>query len=431
MSLESPNFDQFSGSSTSQRKMINNLFLAACIFVSTLSIVILFILLSTILYSAWPTFGPHADHLIAENRFAIVQSAAEDKTVKVGDLVQGVFAVENRQRGGLGESNDEQIGNEFSQIGIYSFEVAEKIRETDLDVLFRLKPASDNQSIASILKSKGIQNDVEPATTIAILKGEAKQATVSDATFSKQLFQDGKVADLELNNEWELSFLAGPNSDTDFVELRLNTDSIERLATWRSKQKGGQLNGALTIFKDSETNQFQPVKVRNFETSELVSGQLKIDANFLRGLPSSSRNGFQLGGELDLVYCPLSEKSATFWQHLGHFMVQSPKSEPPEAGIGPAVQGSIWVIICCAIFALPIGVGTAIFLEEFKPTNKILLFFHSLIQLNISNLAGVPSIVYGILGLTAFRMDVWGVWQCEGTGLSIWSRPLLPVLHRG
>jgi len=79
-----------------------------------------------------------------------------------------------------------------------------------------------------------------------------------------------------------------------------------------------------------------------------------------------------------------------------------PAPEARESGIGPALMGSIWVCIGCAAFFLPLGVGTAIFLEEFKPRNKILRWLSGLIQLNISNLAGVPSIVYGILGMTAF-----------------------------
>jgi phosphate transport system permease protein len=54
------------------------------------------------------------------------------------------------------------------------------------------------------------------------------------------------------------------------------------------------------------------------------------------------------------------------------------------------------------LFCLPLGIGTAVFLEEFKMTNPWLRRLSSLLQLNISNLAGVPSIVYGILGLTAF-----------------------------
>ena len=401
MSTDSPNFEQFSGSSTSHRQLVNSLFLAVCIFVSTLSIVILGILLWSIGMSALPTFGPHADHLLSENRFVIVPSEKDAQSVGVGDLVQGVFTVESLERGGLGKANDEVIGD-YSKLGIYSFEVAEKIRKTDLDVLFRLKPASGENSVANILAAQGIEGEIDPTTTVAILKGESQLVSIEDAKFTDYLSKDGKVAGLELNSGWELDLLAGPKSETDFVELKLNNDSFEKLAAWRSKRKGGQLNGAMTVFQDRYTNQFKSVKVRSFETSELVSSQLKIDANFLRGLSRRSRNGFQLGGEFDLIYCPLSENTATTWQHLNHFLAQSPKSEAPEAGIGPAIRGSIWVILCCASFALPIGVGTAIYLEEFKPTNKILLTFHSLIQLNISNLAGVPSIVYGILGLTAF-----------------------------
>ncbi len=84
------------------------------------------------------------------------------------------------------------------------------------------------------------------------------------------------------------------------------------------------------------------------------------------------------------------------------FLSKPPAPDAVEAGIGPALMGSIWVCAGCAIFFLPLGVATAIYLEEFKPKNKILRWFSGVLQLNISNLAGVPSIVYGILGLTAF-----------------------------
>ena len=77
-------------------------------------------------------------------------------------------------------------------------------------------------------------------------------------------------------------------------------------------------------------------------------------------------------------------------------------SDPAEAGIRPALLGSMWLCGVCALFALPIGVATAIYLEEFKPHNKLAQYFHGFVQLNISNLAGVPSVVYGIIGLTAF-----------------------------
>ncbi len=86
------------------------------------------------------------------------------------------------------------------------------------------------------------------------------------------------------------------------------------------------------------------------------------------------------------------------WQ----FLTSSASADPSDAGIGPALFGSMWVCGVCALTSLPIGIATAIFLEEFKPRARLMRWFHSFIQLNISNLAGVPSVVYGIIGLTAF-----------------------------
>lgn len=85
-----------------------------------------------------------------------------------------------------------------------------------------------------------------------------------------------------------------------------------------------------------------------------------------------------------------------------NLLVNPPASDPQRAGIWPAMMGTIWVCGLCALFTLPAGVATAILLEEFPPKSRIGRFFHGLVQLNISNLAGVPSIVYGILGVTAF-----------------------------
>jgi len=78
------------------------------------------------------------------------------------------------------------------------------------------------------------------------------------------------------------------------------------------------------------------------------------------------------------------------------------EDNPEQSGIGQAVLGSILICLICAMAAIPVGIGTAIFIEEFPPKNKVLRWLHGLVQLNISNLAGVPSIVYGILGLTTF-----------------------------
>ena len=90
-------------------------------------------------------------------------------------------------------------------------------------------------------------------------------------------------------------------------------------------------------------------------------------------------------------------------EHLDlEFLRNAPSRKPEKAGLGPAMWGSIWICAVCALTALPLGVATAIFLEEYKPKSRSLRALHGFVQLNISNLAGVPSIVYGIIGLTAF-----------------------------
>lgn len=85
---------------------------------------------------------------------------------------------------------------------------------------------------------------------------------------------------------------------------------------------------------------------------------------------------------------------ALSWEFLTSF----PSRFAGRAGIKPALYGSIWTLVLTALVSFPIGVGTAIWLEEYAPNNR----FTRIIQMNIANLAGVPSIVYGILGLALF-----------------------------
>lgn len=84
------------------------------------------------------------------------------------------------------------------------------------------------------------------------------------------------------------------------------------------------------------------------------------------------------------------------------FLNKFPSRRAEDAGLKAALWGSVWVCAVCAVTAIPIGVGTAIFLEEYAPKGRVLRRIHGFVELNIRNLAGVPSIVYGILGLTAF-----------------------------
>jgi len=80
------------------------------------------------------------------------------------------------------------------------------------------------------------------------------------------------------------------------------------------------------------------------------------------------------------------------------FLSSAPSRIPAKAGIFPALIGTLWVTILVAIITFPIGVAAAIYLEEYAGRGR----WARLMKLNISNLAGVPSIVYGIFGLALF-----------------------------
>lgn len=84
------------------------------------------------------------------------------------------------------------------------------------------------------------------------------------------------------------------------------------------------------------------------------------------------------------------------------FLTELNSSDPHKAGVWTSLIGTLAICLICALAAIPIGVGTAVLIEEFKPKNRYLLWLHDIIDTNIRNLAGVPSIVYGILGVTVF-----------------------------
>lgn len=82
-----------------------------------------------------------------------------------------------------------------------------------------------------------------------------------------------------------------------------------------------------------------------------------------------------------------------------HFLTNAMASDAELAGVRSALKGSLLLIAITIVFAFPIGVGAAIYLEEYAQNDN---WLNRIIQTNIDNLAGVPSIVYGILGLAVF-----------------------------
>jgi phosphate transport system permease protein len=105
------------------------------------------------------------------------------------------------------------------------------------------------------------------------------------------------------------------------------------------------------------------------------------------------------------------------------FLQNLPSRKPERAGIKTTLIGTIWLIGVTAPVSLLIGVGTALYLEEYAKKNR----FTDFIQVNISNLAGVPSIVFGLLGLTLFVRAMALGTSVLAAGLTM-SLLVLPVI---
>jgi phosphate transport system permease protein len=87
------------------------------------------------------------------------------------------------------------------------------------------------------------------------------------------------------------------------------------------------------------------------------------------------------------------------WRALSwDFLTSYPSRRPEQAGIRSALVGTFYILILVGLIAFPLGVAAAIYLEEFAPQNRLT----ATIEINLSNLAAVPSIVYGLLGLGVF-----------------------------
>ncbi|AKG74002.1 phosphate ABC transporter permease PstA [Salinicoccus halodurans] len=114
------------------------------------------------------------------------------------------------------------------------------------------------------------------------------------------------------------------------------------------------------------------------------------------------------------------------WSHLTwDFLTSFSSSRPESAGIYGAIIGSVWLMAVTAPVAIVLSVGTALYLEEYAPKNRITNF----ITVNISNLAGVPSVVFGLLGLTIFvrQLSLGNSVLAAGLTLALMIMPVIVV----
>ncbi|WP_298935469.1 phosphate ABC transporter permease PstA [uncultured Ruegeria sp.] len=171
------------------------------------------------------------------------------------------------------------------------------------------------------------------------------------------------------------------------LNVDINEDAIERLL--------GKVGGTIrTFYSENPDKLGQPVRF-DLAASSRVDGYYK--GRVTREAMQDSR--FLQKSDLDLV--DAMEKAGIIKQAFNWPFITGADSgvdNPGGAGIGASVVGSFFMMLVVLALSLPIGVAASIYLEEFAPQNQ----FTDLIEVNISNLAAVPSIVFGILGLAVF-----------------------------
>jgi len=209
-----------------------------------------------------------------------------------------------------------------------------------------------------------------------------------DFTLSAAQLQDAE-SQLFKTKAYQTAFIDALKGQLDErgMQVEFDNTAIERLL--------GKIGGDLRTFYKENPDQVGQVVSFQLPASSRVDRYLNGDLT--RDNIEDSR--FLMKTDLDLVDA-LQEagiiRGAFNWTFITG--TDTGVDNPGGAGLGASVIGSFFMMLVVLALSLPIGVAASIYLEEFAPQNK----FTDLIEVNISNLAAVPSIVFGILGLAVF-----------------------------
>ncbi len=158
---------------------------------------------------------------------------------------------------------------------------------------------------------------------------------------------------------------------------------------------------ATAPFSDLDESQYADIMARNMDRDDL------IDVLRQEVLVPSVAQSWPLWDSLTLRAAIEATQRAEYpradlvwrsWVNRDFLGNSINYSQPDATGVRPALYGSLLIILITILVAFPVGVGAAIYLEEYAGTSRV----NRVIQININNLAGVPSIIYGMLGLAIF-----------------------------
>ncbi|MYI15925.1 MAG: ABC transporter permease subunit, partial [Acidimicrobiaceae bacterium] len=128
-----------------------------------------------------------------------------------------------------------------------------------------------------------------------------------------------------------------------------------------------------------------------------------------------------------LIISVVTNSTDQLGTRLGDFLSGTLRSQSGDdrLGVHQGIYGSLWIAVIVAVLAFPVGIGAAVYLEEYAPRNR----FTEFVEVNIRNLAGVPSVVYGLLGLALLvKGNLFGLDRLTGGSSTLSAGITLAIL---
>lgn len=232
---------------------------------------------------------------------------------------------------------------------------------------------------------------------LASIKQDGKVLATGDNVLPKmqKLVDDGQAINAEINHI-EKVVLGGINYELE--QLRLEQKRLEANGAY-SDDKARKLDEKRKELNAKFESHQASLKKLYKESKDLGEVTLDIAGGKVIHVPIKSIVRFWQPNNM-----ALSEKVGFFFDSIGHFLLDEPREANTEGGVFPAIIGTITMVILMAIFVTPMGVIAAIYMSEYAKNGLVL----RTVRISINNLAGVPSIVFGIFGLGFFVYIIGG-----------------------
>lgn len=181
-------------------------------------------------------------------------------------------------------------------------------------------------------------------------------------------------------------------------QLRLNEKRLETDGEYTA-EKQAEFEAERTTLKQEFSDQQDTLKVLYRQSNNLGEVTLQIAGNKFIHVPLKSIVRFWQPNNMTF-----GEQVGFFFTSIGHFLIDDPREANTEGGVFPAIVGTVTMVILMAIFVTPMGVIAAVYMSEYAKDGILL----RTVRISINNLAGVPSIVFGIFGLGFFVYIIGG-----------------------